>query len=82
MTFFKLDLSVLEWRDKSIGIPSCLISEQRDTIVIQFDGTRSIMNSKQFTKFLVDNTNMLSYIAETGPIPSKVVHLFKDTESH
>jgi hypothetical protein len=81
MTFFKLNLSVLTFRNNQ-EVPSCLVSENRDTIIIQFDGVRSIMNSKQFTKYLVDNTNMLQYITEHGPIPSAVVHLFRDTESH
>lgn len=81
MTFFKLDLTVLKFSEEQ-EVPSCLISESRDTIIIQYNGVRSIMNSKQFTKFLVDNTNMLQYISEVGPIPVKVVHLFKDTESH
>lgn len=81
MTFFKLDLSVLSFKEGQ-DIPSCLVSENRETCIIQFNGTRSIMNSKQFTKYLIDNTNMLHYISEVGPIPSKVVHLFKDMESH
>lgn len=66
-----------------LKIPTCFALEDKSLFILIYEdqGKRELTH-KQWYKWLVEDSNMLTYIVQHGPLPTSFVHVLRDMSSH
>jgi len=81
MCYFIIDIAKLTFTNGH-KVKTLHAQDDKSLFIFTFeDGRKQLMNPKQMTKWMLDNSNMFEVISH-GPLEVTVCHFFKDSESH